>query len=139
MSEPTIRVSRHIATDPDQLWSRIGEPSALSAWHPAIAASPTASEGGGLKRTCTLDNGAVIVERILEQDPAARRYRYAIVDSPLPIADYVSELRVEAEGEGARVTWSGSYEALAAAAEMEATIRGVYEAGLDALQHAHGG
>lgn len=135
----TITVSRHVAARPSELWSRIGDPSALCAWHPAITESPVSAEGGAVKRTCTLANGAVIAERILEQDAAAMRYRYTITDSPLPIADYVSELRVEADGEGAKVTWSGSFEALAVPEEMDATVRGVYESGLDALQQAYAG
>jgi hypothetical protein len=41
---------------------------------------------------------------------------------------------VQPEGDGARLTWEGQFEAVGApAAEVEAMVRGLYEAGLQGV------
>lgn len=125
-----ISVSQTIAATPAAVWSRIGDPARIHTWHPAFA---DVRSGDGT-RTCILQDGAVIEERILSRDEAAMTYRYAITASPLPIREYVSELRVEPDGQGARVTWSSTFEALAEREAMEALLHGVYESGLGAVK-----
>lgn len=125
-----ISVVKSISATPAQVWAVIGNPFELDQWHPAIA-SLTA---GDATRTLTLPDGAVIHEKILARDEGAMSYDYAITESPLPIKDYRSKLSVQATDGGAVVTWEGSFEPLAAQAEMEATVQGLYEAGLSALE-----
>lgn len=130
MSE--ICVTTSFAANPDTVWEVLGDPAALSNWHPAIASSEVEGDG----RTCVLADGAVIRERILQVDADTRTYRYAIVDSPLPIQGYVSTFTVEADGAGSRVVWSSTFDAGDHAAEMEAMLEGVYRSGLDAARGA---
>ena len=67
-------------------------------------------------------------------------YRYAIEQSPLPVADYRSTLSVAEAGGKARVTWSSSFRPRGAS-EQEAArvVTGVYDAGLEALRKRFGG
>jgi hypothetical protein len=74
------------------------------------------------------------LERI---DDEPFKYRYSIVDSPLPVSNDVSELRVtkDGSGNGDNVEWSGEFSPVGASApDAERVIRGVYEAGLKNLQ-----
>lgn len=124
-----VRVTQQIPATAAAVWGRIGDPAALSAWHPAIVDSPV----HGDERRCTLGDGAVIVERIVGRDEAGMQYRYRIVESPLPLRGYEATLRVEAAGDGCRVTWESEFETDADPAEITALLRGVYDAGLQAL------
>ena len=62
-------------------------------------------------------------------------YTYVIVDSPLPVADYVSTLAVMGSGGGSMITWSGEFAAEGAPdAKAVEVISGIYQAGLAALK-----
>ena len=124
-----IKKTTEVAVPASRAWALIGKPGSISNWHPAIASSPTE----GTRRQCVLADGAKITEEIRAHDDAQRSYTYAIVDSPLPVKDYVATLRVtEAGPDRCVLEWSGSYEPLGPAEDIEAMIAGVYEAGLSA-------
>lgn len=126
-----VSVSQHYSANPENLWALVGAPNQISAWHPAIAASETE----GSTRRCTLADGAAIVEEITTHSDADKSYSYRILESPLPIRDYLSTLKVEADGSGAKLTWECQFETVGAPAdEVETMIRGLYQAGLEALE-----
>jgi hypothetical protein len=126
-----VSVSFVYPVNPARAWSVIGAPAGIADWHPAI----TSSASDGTSRTCILADGGEVVETILEHDDAGRHYRYGIDSSPLPIRDYVSTLRVTAADVGCKVTWESTFEVVEAPpAEVEAAIRGLYEAGLTQLR-----
>ena len=125
-----ISASQLYASSPDTVWSLVGDPQKFAAWHPAVIQS----EVEGATRRCTLADGATIIEEIVRHSDSDRSYSYRIVESPLPIRDYVSTLRVEPDGQGARLTWESEFEAVGAPAdEVETMLRGLYQAGLDSL------
>ena len=127
----SLTVVSHINASPDAVWNVIGDPSGISSWHPAIAESPVS----GADRACTLANGAEIKERIEQVDNDGKSYTYSIVESPLPLASYVSTIRVDAEADGAVVTWDANFEVEGAPAEeVSAMLSNVYQAGLTALR-----
>ena len=127
----TVTVSSHIAASPDTVWSMIGNPSSISAWHPAISESPVDTD----MRRCTLADGAQISERIESVDATGRAYTYTITESPLPLTDYRSTIQVSAEGNGSVVDWTSSFEPAGAPSEDVAELlKGVYSAGLGALR-----
>jgi hypothetical protein len=125
-----ISVSHVYAIAPATLWALVGAPEKLANWHPAIAQSPVAGD----QRTCILADGATVKEQITNHSDEDRRYSYRITESPLPMRDYVSTISVQSEGNGARLTWESQFEAVGApAAEVEAMLRGLYEAGLQSV------
>ncbi len=132
----TVTVLTHLSASTDQVWSKIGDPGTISAWHPAIAKSSLE----GKDRKCTLANGAQIDEEIDHIDDANRSYSYRIVESPLPVEDYRSTIKVvEADG-GCSVEWTASFDVSAGPAEdTVARIKDVYAAGLDALRETFKG
>lgn len=111
----------------------IGGFNSLPDWLPFIPKSEL-SEGGRVRRLETED-GQVIVERLEFFDNAARTYRYSISLSPFPVTDYLATLNVEAQGQGARVTWSGRFTPKGVSdQEAEELFAGVYGGGLAALR-----
>ena len=127
-----VKVTHEFNATADHIWSLIGDPADLSNWHPAIANSQVA----GKQRNCSLADGGEISEEILNHDDNARTYTYRIVDSPLPIRDYVSTLSVEpGRTGGSSVTWEAEFEPEGIEAEqLRAMLSGLYDAGLSALE-----
>lgn len=119
----------------DKVWELIGQFNALPDWHPAVEKSEL--EAGGKLRRLTLVGGGSIVERLEKLDEDGHLYRYSIIESPLPVANYAAELRVKpgVDGKSCTVEWSSDFNPAGASIE-EATkaIQGVYQAGLDNLQ-----
>ena len=90
----------------------------------------------GAERLLTLREGGEIRERLLGFSEFKRTVVYSILSSPLPISDYVATLRVTpvTMGEKAFIEWWSRFEAAPADREaMVNRIRGVYEAGIEAL------
>jgi len=119
----------------------IGGFDALARWHPAVAKSETVDEGGKRRRRLSLQGGGEVVEEQVRQDDNTHAYSYTIVSGPLPVAGYRAEISVRDDGtKGCTVRWSSSFEPKGAS-ETAATdaIRGVYQAGFDALKRQFGG
>ena len=89
-----------------------------------------------------LAGGGAIVERLESVDEKERTYSYAILQGPLPVANYVATLKVREaeEGEGCEVEWSSEFSpAGAPETDVIHTIEGIYQAGLDSLKKMFGG
>jgi len=90
-------------------------------------------EGGKSLRTFSLKGGGTILEESVARDDAGRNYTYAILESPLPVEDYESTIRVLDDG-GTVIAWNGTFAAKGAPdADAIAVIAGIYDAGLASL------
>jgi hypothetical protein len=117
----------------DEVWQLIGGFQSLPQWLPFIKSSE-ASEGGRVRSLQTVD-GAVVVERLQTFDDSAKTYSYSILQSPFPAKDYLATIKVEPQGEGSRVTWSGRFTPVGVSEEeVVALFAGVYEGGVKALR-----
>ncbi len=118
---------------PDTSWLKVGNFGGIGDWHPAVAKA-VLSHGNKI-RTLTLKGGGTIVERLLKWDEKDKSYTYTIVSSPLPVKDYVSTLKVVADGTGSDIVWTGKYKAKRGTTDEAAKtiIDGIYKAGADAL------
>ena len=137
---PKVTMSTPVAMNPKALWDAMGKFSAIGDWHPAIEKADADGESQGSVRTLALVGGGKITERLEEVSDTERVYRYSIMDSPLPVANYNSEIRVKDNGDGTSVVeWSSNFDA-SGAPENDAvkTIQGVYQAGLDNLAKLYG-
>lgn len=122
-----------IPASADQVWQLIGGFNSLPDWLPFIPKSEL-SDGGRVRSLQTAD-GAVIIERLQRFDDSGKTYSYSIEQAPFPATDYLATIRVEAQGEGARVTWSGRFEPVGVSdQEVTALFSGIYEGGLQALR-----
>src|SRR5262249_54821464 len=119
-----------------QVWNAIGRFNALPNWHPAVAKSDEKRESGKTVRHLSLHGGGEIIEELERSDDKLRAYSYRIIDGPLPVARYRSELSVQDEGAGrCRVRWQSTFEPRGTAeSDAIGAIRGVYQAGFDSLK-----
>jgi hypothetical protein len=132
----------------EKVWSRIRDFNGLPNWHPAVAKSEI--EGGkpsdqiGCVRKFSLQDGGVIRERLIEMSDLGHHYSYAILESPLPVANYRSTLRLRRISDGDRTyaDWSASFDADPAEKKAEAEdliSNAVFQGGFDALKKHFGG
>ena len=132
----------------DQVWARIRDFNGLSNWHPGVAKSEI--EGGkpsdqvGCVRVLTLHDGGVFRERLLEMSDLGHHYSYAILESPLPVANYRATLRLRRISDGERTfgEWRASFDPDPPEKRADAEkllSKGVYQGGFDALKRHFGG
>jgi D-threo-aldose 1-dehydrogenase len=106
-----------LSVSADEVWALIGGFNSLPDWLPYIPKSEL-REGGRVRHLATA-GGETIVERLEAFDNTARSYSYSIIQSPFPVAHYLSTLRVQEadEGKKCRVEWSGHFTVTAVSPE----------------------
>ncbi|MEJ2864478.1 SRPBCC family protein [Actinomycetospora flava] len=138
---PDVTTSAVIPADADTVWRMIRDFGCLPTWHPSIAASEL--EGGALTdqvgtvRRLTLGDGGTVRESLVALDDRERRLTYAILESPFPVRDYRSTIRVHpvtSTGESF-VAWSVLFDCDLDDAERLSALfgRDVFGTGLDGL------
>ena len=122
---------------PDEVWKLIGGFNALPDWHPAVEKSELEEEGQ--MRTRSLAGGGTITEKLIKKSDQERLYSYSIENSPLPVSNYTSTIRVRDEGGKTQVEWSSEFNPMGVP-ENDAVdvIRGIYQAGFDNLNKIFG-
>ena len=133
-------MSQELQASAEKVWELIGGFNSLPTWHPAVEKSRIEGEGRGQVRTLDLAGGATIRERLDRADENARSYTYSILESPLPVADYVATISVREAGDGVCVVeWSSEFapDGLPEAAAVE-IIESVYQAGFVGLTEKFG-
>jgi Polyketide cyclase / dehydrase and lipid transport len=132
----------------DRVWARIRDYNGLPSWHPGIAKSEiegrTPSDQVGCVRVLTLQNGAVVRERLLEMSDLGHHYTYAILESPLAVANYRATLRLRRISDGNRTygEWSASFDPDPPEKQAETVdfiSNAVFQGGFDALKKHFGG
>ena len=117
----------------DDTWAAIREFCSIAVWHPAVENCVLSQAKGRPMRTLSLKGGGTIVEEETARDDAGRSYSYTIIESPLPVANYQSTIKVEDEG-GTVIEWEGTFDAKGASdADATKVIEGIYQSGLDSL------
>jgi len=135
---PKVNMNTNLAVSAERLWEMIGGFNALADWHPAIEKSEL--EQDGTIRRLSLMGGGSIVEQLEKMDDDGRVYRYSILESPLPVANYTAEIKVRDNEDGtSTVEWSSEFNPKDAS-EVDATkaIQDIYEAGFENLKKMFG-
>lgn len=135
----TVSMKTQLPVSADKLWQLIGQFNGVAEWHPAIEKSEL--EEDGKVRRLTLVGGGSIVERLERVDDNEHRYRYSILESPLPVADYVAEIRVhpDEQGVGSTIEWSSEFKPKDASVQQATdVIQGIYQTGFDNLRKLFG-
>jgi hypothetical protein len=130
-----------------RVWARVRDFNGLSNWHPAIAESRI--ENGeppdkvGCIRNFTLRNGDRLREQLLGLSDYDMFCTYSILDSPMPLTNYVATLRLTPITDQDRtfIEWSADFDcAPEREGELVSSIGGnVFQTGFDALKRAFGG
>jgi len=134
-----VNMQTRLGVPADKVWELIGGFNALPDWHPAVEKSELEEEGQ--VRVLQLAGGGTITEKLEKIDDNEKVYSYTITDSPLPVANYSSTIRVKTDEDGnAIVEWSSEFEPKdAPESDAIEAIQGIYQAGFDNLKKIFGG
>ncbi|AND67990.1 hypothetical protein ATSB10_05360 [Dyella thiooxydans] len=123
----------------DVVWKTLGDFGAADRYLDVVERCELRHHGSSVERLLHLRGGGLVHERLVQDCPHDRALRYTIVDSPLPVADYVSTLRVDAlDGERCRVSWSATFDPDGAAEEQARdAVAAIYRMGFDGLRRLH--
>lgn len=137
-----VYVSSVIEAPAARVWERVRDFNGLARWHPAIRDSRI--ENGepadrvGCVRDFHLQNGDRIREKLLALSDYDCFCTYAILESPMPLSDYVATLRLTPVTDGNRTfaEWTAEFDCAAEAAEeLVGNIgQNVFQAGFNALK-----
>ncbi len=116
----------------DEVWALVGDPARIGEWVPALASSAAESD----TRSCTMQDGAKIVERVLDRSDEKRYYIYEITSSPLPLKHHRSMLIVHGHGGHSHVVWEAQFEGESPDVEpgLVEAFDTIYSEGLAALR-----
>jgi hypothetical protein len=142
-----VYVSSVIGAPVAKVWDRVRDFNALHRWHPRIQESRIEegepSDKIGCVRNFTVQNGDRIREKLLGLSDYDYFCTYAILESGMPLTDYVATLRLTPVTDGDRtfVEWSADFEC---APENENDLvegigSNVFQAGFDALKRHFSG
>jgi uncharacterized protein YndB with AHSA1/START domain len=139
---PRVYISSVIDAPSARVWERVRDFNALPRWHPRIRDSRIEngepSDRVGCVRDFHLQNGDRIREKLLGLSDFDMFCTYSILESPMPLTDYIATLRLTPITDGNRTfaEWTAEFEC--DEAEAEGLVKGigtdVFQAGFSALQ-----
>lgn len=141
---PVLRYKSEVAlkASPKKAWDTFKTFSAIHDWHPATEGTRllVGEDGKALAvREFQLKGGGFVISELLAYNEASRRFKYRIIKTNLPLANYVAEMWVTPAPKGGSVVhWSARFqrpEDDAKPGEDDAAtarlVQGVFKAGLD--------
>lgn len=136
-----IYVSTVIDAPIERVWNKVRDFNGLPSWHPVITDSMI-EEGGrgdtvGCVRNFGLQGGGRIREQLVSFSDREHACTYTILESPMPLTDYVATLRLYPVTEGNRTfcEWWAEFECRTDDLPKlrEQVGRNTFAAGLEAL------
>ena len=142
-----VYISSIIDAPASRVWEKVRDFNALPRWHPRIRESRIEngepSDKVGCIRDFHLQNGDRIRERLLGLSDYDMFCTYAILESPMPLTDYIATLRLTPVTDGDRTfaEWTAEFDcAPEVAADLVSGIGlNVFQAGFDALKRQMAG
>lgn len=142
-----VYISSVIDAPAARVWERIRDFNGLPRWHPRIRDSRIEngepSDRVGCVRDFHLQNGDRIRERLLGLSDYDMFCTYSILESPMPLTDYIATIRLTPVTDGNRTfaEWTAEFEC--AEADAEGLVNGigndVFQAGFNALKRQMAG
>lgn len=132
---------KNVAAETAALWKQFGGWCAIAEWHPAVKTCEEIKEGGADYRMLTLQDGAKIKEKLLNKSGVS--YRYAIVESPLPVKNYEAQFSIVPDDDDldeVNIVWAATYDAADGKEDKDArgAIDGVFKGGIDNIKKTLG-
>ena len=139
-----IRIVRSTIIDApsDRVWSLLRDFNGHDRWHPAVAKSTIergqSSDRLGCVRRFLLRDGSELRERLLTLSDLEQAFSYCLLDTPIPLFNYVAHVRLAPVTDGDRTLWEWRC-AFATRAGEEAEMtrmvsEDIYEAGFSAVR-----
>ncbi|MEL6126156.1 MAG: SRPBCC family protein [Pseudomonadota bacterium] len=142
-----VYVSSVVPAPAAKVWDRVRDFNGLPKWHPRVRDSriedALPSDKVGCVRNFNLQNGDNLREQLLGLSDYDMFCTYSILESPMPLTDYVATLRLTPVTEGDRTFIEWSAEFSCDPADEDDLVGGigtnVFQGGFDALKRHYGG
>lgn len=134
-----------VKAPPQKAWDSFKTFDAIHTWHPVTEGTKMLVGQNGKPlavREFRIKGGdAFVISELLAYDEAKKWYRYRIIKTNLPLANYVAEMQAKpASGGGSVISWSATFQRPEENAKpdqddaaTEKLVQGVFKAGLDNL------
>ena len=126
----------------EAVWDMLRDFNCHDQWHPAVATSQIergrASDMVGCIRKFKLADGAELREQLLALSDADLAYSYCLLDTPIPLLNYVAHVRLipVTDADHTYWQWEGSFTTFADQKDDLTRMVGeeIYQAGFDAIR-----
>lgn len=126
----------------DRAWDVLRDFNGHDRWHPAIADSQVErgrpSDCVGCVRRFHLIDGSLLREQLLSLSDIDLAFSYCLLDTPVPLFNYVAHVRLLPVTDGDRTfwKWESSFSTRSGEEKQMATMVGeqIYEAGFEAIR-----
>ncbi|MDE0347739.1 MAG: SRPBCC family protein [Boseongicola sp.] len=106
---PRVRKSTVLGAPADAVWDVIRDFNGHDRWHPAVAESHIErgypSDMVGCVRNFRLEDGANLREQLLTLSDLEQTFSYCLLDTPVPLFNYVAHVRLFPVTDGDRTYW----------------------------------
>ncbi len=123
-------------------WALLRDFNGHDRWHPAVATSAVERDlppdRVGCVRRFRLEDGSELREKLLTLSDLETAFSYCLLDTPVPLFNYVAHLRLAPVTDGDRTfwEWESRFDTPAGREEELAKMVGeqIYEAGFEAIR-----
>ncbi len=106
---PRVVKSTVVNAPTEAVWDVIRDFNGHDQWHPAVASSQVErsqpSDKVGCVRNFRLEDGANLREQLLTLSDLEQSFSYCLLDTPIPLFNYVAHVRLFPVTDGDRTFW----------------------------------
>jgi hypothetical protein len=107
--EESVEIKAPVA----KVWAIAKDYDSLNKWHPGFSKDVLTkgpNNAPGTVRALTIKDGPTFTEELISFSESGKTYQYRIIESPLPLQNYVATFTVKPGKEGTSlVTWSAKF------------------------------
>jgi hypothetical protein len=126
----------------DQLWAVLRDFNGFDRWHPSLAASAIersqSADRIGCVRRIKLADGSELREQLLALSDLEQSFSYCLLDTPIPLFNYVAHVRLLPVTDGDRTFWHWEARFTNPPGEEKSMTdlvsEGIFQAGFDAIR-----
>ena len=140
---PRVLESAVLVAPVEAVWDVLRDFNGHDRWHPEVDESRTehgrASDEIGCVRRFRLRDGSELRERLLALSDLETTFSYCLLDTPVPLFNYVAHVRLlpVTDGDATFWQWESRFDAPhGREEEMKALVaEGIYRSGFDAIRN----
>ena len=106
---PRVIKSTIVDAPTDQVWAVLRDFNGHDRWHPAVATSvierAQSADRIGCVRRFKLADGSELREQLLALSDLEQSFSYCLLDTPVPLFNYVAHVRLAPVTDGDRTFW----------------------------------
>lgn len=126
----------------ERVWEVLRDFNGFDRWHPAVASSETErgapADQIGCVRRLRLKDGSELREQLITLSDLEQCFSYCLLDTPIPLFNYVAHVRLVPVTDGDRTFWSWQSRFTTRRGEEQAMARlvgeDIYTAGFAAIR-----